>query len=76
MNGDRLFRVVSSNRRRGNGYRLEHKKFHKNMRKIIFTLRVTVMELAARFPVMETSAQGCGVSDSEDIQDLPGYCLM
>jgi len=33
--------VVPSDRIKGKGHKLEHKKFHLNMRKNFFTLRVT-----------------------------------
>jgi len=39
--GAKLFSVVPSNRKRGNGHKLKHRKFQLNMKKNFFPLRVT-----------------------------------
>jgi len=36
----RLFSAVSGNRTRGNGHKMKHRKFHTNVHKNFFTVRV------------------------------------
>ena len=60
------FLVVCGDRTRGNGHKLEHRKFHSNMRNNFFMVRMTALEQAPQ--------GGCTVSFSGDIKD-PSGCL-
>jgi len=63
--GARLFPVVPSDRTRGNGHKLKYRKFHLNMRKNFFALRVTKPCHRLLREVVDSAISG-------DIQDPPG----
>lgn len=64
--GPVLYLAISSDRTRGNGYKLKHMKFHVNARKYFFTCKgdQTLEQVAQR---------GCGVAIYGNIQNLTGH---
>lgn len=66
MDRARLFSVVPSNRKKGNGHKLEHIKFLMNMRKNFFTVKITEHWKSMPREVMKSPSLSFG-----DIQNLP-----
>ena len=64
-NGARHFSTMFSDRTKGNGNKLEHRKCHMNKRKKFFPVSYTTLEQAAQ--------RGCGISLSGDTKNPPGY---
>ena len=67
MDKTSIFSVVHSNRTRSNGLKLEHRKFHTNMQKNIFTVKMMEHKNMLTREVVDIAV--CG-----DIQDLSA-CL-
>lgn len=63
MSGAGLFSVMPTDVKMGNGYKLEHRMFHMNMRKKFFTLRVSEYWNKLHREAVDVS--------SGDIQNLP-----
>ena len=66
MDGTGRLSAVPSDRTRDSANRLEHRKFHLNMRENLFPLRVTEHWNRLLW-------RGCGVSFSGDTQNMYGH---
>lgn len=54
MDEARVFSAVNSNRARGSGHKLEHRKLHTDMRKNVYFEGIWTLEQAAKREVLES----------------------